>query len=212
MIKTLSVEQTTDMIIRACDAIVENKPYLTEVDSKIGDGDHGIGMAGGMEKAKAALEGKRPLADINSVFKLTGMTMLNSMGGASGVIFGSMFLGGIKNMETLTELDGDNLAKVLRGSLEAIKTRGGANLGDKTMIDALEPAVVALENGAKEDLVQLLFEAKAAAYQGVENTKNCIAKFGRAKSLLERAIGYQDAGATSVAIIFEAMYEYVKSI
>lgn len=210
--KTLSVEQTTDMIIRACDAIIENMPYLTEVDSKIGDGDHGIGMSGGMTKAKTALTGKRPFSDINSVFKTTGMAMLNSMGGASGVIFGTMFLGGVKDLAPVDELDGNILARIMRGSLEAIKARGKAQLGDKTMVDALEPAVVALENGNKEDLVQLLSDAKNAAWQGVEDTKGYIAKYGKAKTLMERAIGYQDAGATSVAIILDAMYQYVKDI
>jgi len=210
--KSLTVEQTTDMIIKACDAIVENKPYLTEVDSKIGDGDHGIGMAGGMEKAKSMLTEKRPFPDINTVFKTTGMSMLNSMGGASGVIFGTMFLGGVKNLEPVQELDGHLMARIMRGSLDAIKERGKANLGDKTMVDALEPAVIALENGNKEDLVQLMKEAKDAAWQGVENTKNYIAKYGKAKTLGERAIGCQDAGATSVAIIFNAMYEYVESL
>ncbi len=94
--------------------------------------------------------------------------MLNSMGGASGVIFGSMFLGGIKGMELLTELDGSSFTKIMRGSLDAIKERGKASLGDKTMVDALEPAVVALENGNSDDLVQLLSDAKVAALQGVE--------------------------------------------
>lgn len=209
--KVLTVEQTTDMIIWACDEIIKNKPYLTEIDSRIGDGDHGIGMSGGMEKAKSALEEKRPFQDVNSVFKTTGMAMLNSMGGASGVIFGSMFLGGIKGLETITELDGDSMAKIMRGSLEAIKERGKAQVGDKTMIDALEPAVLALEKGEKEDLAILLEAAKDGAYQGVENTKDYIAKFGRAKSLMERAIGYQDAGATSVFIIFDAMYKFVNA-
>lgn len=207
--RVLTVEQTTEMIKAACDAIIENKPFLTEVDSKIGDGDHGIGMSGGMEKAKAALDEKGSFEDINTVFKTTGMAMLNSMGGASGVIFGSMFLGGVKGLEKLTELDGENFTKIMRGSVESIKQRGKAQVGDKTMVDALEPAVEAMESADKEDLAGLLKAAAEAAKQGVENTKNYVAKFGRAKSLLERAIGYQDAGATSVNIIFEAMYTYV---
>lgn len=210
--KSITVDQATDMIIKACEVIIESKPYLTEVDSKIGDGDHGIGMSGGMEKAKAALEAKRPFADVNTVFKTTGMTMLNSMGGASGVIFGSMFLGGVKGMDPITELDGSTFTKMMRASLETIKERGKAQVGDKTMVDALEPAVIAMENSSKEDLLALLCSAKEAALQGVENTKNCIARFGRAKSLMERAIGYQDAGATSVSIIFAAMYDYLKSL
>lgn len=207
--KTLTIEQTTDMLIRVCDEIINSKPLLTEIDSKIGDGDHGIGMEGGMKKAKEALESKRPFPDINSIFKITGMEMLNSMGGASGVIFGSMFLGGIKGLEKSEVLDGVMFTKIMKGSLAAIQERGKASVGDKTMVDALAPAVVAMEASSKEDLKIVLEEAKNAAAQGVENTKNYIAKFGRAKSLMERAVGYQDAGATSVFIIFNTMYEYL---
>lgn len=208
--RTLTAQQTAEMIIAACNAIMANVDYLTRVDSEIGDGDHGIGMSGGMEKAKAALLAKQPFEDINTVFKTTGMTMLNSMGGASGVIFGSMFLGGVKGLEPTAELDAACFTRIMRGSLESIKARGKAMPGDKTMVDALEPAVAAMEQLGGDDLVPCLAAAAEAARQGVEDTKKYTAKFGRAKSLLERAIGHQDAGATSVSIIFEAMYEYVK--
>lgn len=208
--KTLNVEQTQEMIEHVCDAIIESKPYLTEVDSKIGDGDHGIGMAGGMQKAKEELRLKKPFTDINGIFKTTGMAMLNSMGGASGVIFGSMFLGGIMGKESITALSSSVLAELMRGSLTAIMQRGKAQVGDKTMVDALAPAVEALEESRGEDLETALEKAVQAAEWGVEETKKYVAKFGRAKSLMERAVGYQDAGATSVSIIFRAMYEYVK--
>ncbi|MDD3141066.1 MAG: dihydroxyacetone kinase subunit DhaL [Lachnospiraceae bacterium] len=207
--KTLTIEQTTDMLILVCDEIIKSKPLLTEIDSKIGDGDHGIGMEGGMKKAKEALQSKRPFPDINSVFKTTGMEMLNSMGGASGVIFGSMFLGGIKGLDKKEALDGVVLTRIMKGSLAAIQERGKASVGDKTMVDALAPAVTAMEAVEEEDLKVVLEAAKNAAAEGVENTKNYIAKFGRAKSLMERAVGYQDAGATSVFIIFKTMYEYL---
>lgn len=210
--KEITIEQTTDMILAACQAIIENKPYLTEVDSKIGDGDHGIGMAGGMEKASAALREKRPFPDVNTVFKTTGMSMLNSMGGASGVIFGSMFLGGVKGLSPIYALDCSSFTRICRGSLEAIKARGKASVGDKTMVDALEPAVIAMENAQQQDLLSLLDIAAKAAAEGVENTKKYMAKFGRAKSLMERAIGYQDAGATSVSIIFAAMHNYLLTL
>lgn len=207
--RSLNTEQVTDMLICACDAIIENRPYLTEVDSKIGDGDHGIGMSGGMERAKKVLCERRPFPDVNTVFKTVGMSMLNSMGGASGVIFGSMFMGGVKGMEVITELDGEHFTGMMRTALEGIKERGKAQVGDKTMVDALEPAVLAMEAADKQELTVVLAAAKTAAYEGVENTKKFIAKFGRAKSLMERAVGYQDAGATSVAVIFDAMYQYV---
>ncbi len=212
MARVLTVDQVTDMLLRVCREIIDSKPYLTEVDSRIGDGDHGIGMAGGMEKAREALKSGRPFADINTVFRTAGMAMLNSMGGASGVIFGTMFLGGVKKMAPLTELDGESFTRIMRGSLDAVKERGKAQPGDKTMVDALEPAVVAMERAGKEDLPALLAAAADAAARGVEDSKKYTAKFGRAKSLLERAVGFQDAGATSVMLIFRAMKNYISGI
>ncbi len=209
--KSINVETCKQMVIAACDAIIDNKEYLTEVDSKIGDGDHGIGMSGGMEKAKAALLARDDFATINDVFKTTGLQMLNSMGGASGVIFGSMFLGGIKDLEPVTELDGELFSKMISSAVKTIKLRGKAEIGDKTMVDALEPAAAALERADKEDLTLLMGDAAMAAAGGVEATKDMVAKFGRAKSLMERAVGFQDAGATSVMIIFEAMHRYLQA-
>lgn len=210
--KSISTRQATDMVVAACDAIVASKEYLTEVDNAIGDGDHGIGMSGGMEKAKAQLLEKGPFEDVNSVFKTTGMAMLNSMGGASGVIFGSMFLGGVKGLDKITELNGTDFTVMMRKSVDSIKERGKAQVGDKTMIDAFEPAVAAMEKTDKGDLTVLLKAAAEAASQGVLNSKKYVAKFGKAQYLGERALGHQDAGATSVSIILEAMYRYVKSL
>lgn len=198
------------MLIYVADRIIENKPYLTEIDSAIGDGDHGIGMAGGMQKAKAKLEAQESFDSVYDIFAMAGKAMLMSMGGASGVIFGSLYLAGAKGMEPGTELTAEDLAAMERKSLEAIKERGKASVGDKTMVDALEPAVEAMEAASHKGLLEMLKEAEKAAYQGVENTKGQLAKYGRAKSLLERAIGHQDAGATSVAIIFRSMREFVE--
>lgn len=210
MMETISIEKAKEMLIYVADKIIENKPYLTEIDSAIGDGDHGIGMAGGMQKAKTKLEGQASFDSVYDVFATAGKAMLMSMGGASGVIFGSLYLAGAKGMEPKTELTAGDLAAMERKSLEAIKERGKASVGDKTMVDALEPAVEAMEASSEKGLLEMLKEAEKAAYQGVENTKNQLAKYGRAKSLLERAIGHQDAGATSVAIIFRSMREFVE--
>jgi dihydroxyacetone kinase-like protein len=207
--KTISIEQTTDMMLAVCDKLIESKPYLTEIDSRIGDGDHGIGMEIGMKAAKKSLLSQRPFATVNSVFSTIGMSMLGSMGGASGVIFGSMFLSGAKQIPSASELSGPFVSRMMQKSLEAIKKRGGAHVGDKTMVDALEPAVIAMQSADQQDLVSVLAAAEQAAGIGVERTKGYIAKYGRAKSLFKRAIGYQDAGATSVHIILEAMYRYV---
>lgn len=208
----LNIQQTKEMLLAAANAIIASVPLLTEVDRVIGDGDHGVGIGGGMEKAKEALEKMNQPADINSLFKNMGMAMINSMGGASGVIFGTMFLGGVKGLPAKTELDCATMAQMCRKSVDAIKQRGQAQVGDKTMVDAYEPAVEAMEAYAGDDLAEMLSAAAEAAEKGVESTKNFIAKFGRARYLGERALGHQDAGATSVSIIISAMRDYVKGL
>lgn len=210
--KELSANQTRDMLLAVCDKIIDAEPLLTKVDSKIGDGDHGIGMSGGMKKAREALIDHGDFSSVNEVFKVQGMTMLNSMGGASGVIFGSMFLGGLKGMETGLTLNSDVFVRFMRGSLDSIKARGGAQVGDKTMVDAFEPAVLAMEGIHTDSLTELCQLAEDKAFEGMENTKGMVAHFGRAKSLMERSVGYQDAGATSVYLIFQAMREFLESI
>ncbi|MCI8993759.1 MAG: dihydroxyacetone kinase subunit L [Eubacterium sp.] len=206
----LNAEDTRNMLLYIADKVIAQKPYLTEVDSAIGDGDHGIGMAGGMQKAKKKLLKMAGEENAYQLFETAGQAMLMSMGGASGVIFGSLYLSGAQGMEPKAVLCADDLAKMERKSLAAIQERGGAQVGDKTMVDALAPAVEAMEAGSGKGLLKMLKDAEAAAKQGVENTKNYVAKFGRAKSLLERAIGHQDAGATSVYFIIQGMREFVE--
>jgi dihydroxyacetone kinase phosphoprotein-dependent L subunit len=210
MLQVLNEDKVRGMILYVADRIIENKPLLTEVDSKIGDGDHGIGMAGGMQKAKEAVSKTENTGNAYALFEKAGKTMLMSMGGASGVIFGSLYLAGAKGAEERAELSAGDLAAMMERSLAAIKERGKARLGDKTMVDALEPAVEAMKNNWHEGLVPMLQAASAAAEQGMENTKKYQAKFGRAKSLMERAVGFQDAGATSVWIIFRSMCEFAE--
>lgn len=200
----LTVSQTKEMFIYVGEKIIESKPLLTDIDSAIGDGDHGIGMTVGFKKAIENLNAKE-FTTINEVFKTIGMSMITTMGGASGIIFGTMFVGGVKELFDTDTLDLKTMTVIFEKSLEAIKVRGKASLGDKTMIDALEPAVIALKNTEAIDLAAGLKEAVIAAQEGVEKTKEYTASFGRAKALGERAIGHQDAGATSVSIIFEAM-------
>ena len=196
------------MILKAADSIIENKPLLTEVDSHIGDGDHGIGMATGMTKVREVLSNKSEFSSVYEPFALAGNAMISSMGGASGVIFGSLFLAGAGRMPAQQEMSTDDFSEMLGYSLEAIQKRGKANPGDKTMVDALYPAVQACRGHTFETFEELLSAAERAAQEGVEATKQMQAKFGRAKSLMGRAVGYQDAGATSVWLIFKAMKAY----
>ncbi len=206
----LTAEDARNMLIYVADKIIAAKPYLTEVDSAIGDGDHGIGMAGGMQKAKKKLLKMEGETDVYKLFETAGQAMLMSMGGASGVIFGGLYLAGAKGMAAAGLIGGDELAAMEQKSLEAIKERGKAEVGDKTMVDALSPAVDAMKANKGADLLTVLKAAEEGARQGMENTKKYVAKFGRAKSLMERAIGHQDAGATSVYLIFQGMREFVE--
>ncbi len=206
----LNGEDVRNMLIYTADQVIAKKPYLTEVDSAIGDGDHGIGMAGGMQKAKKKLLKMSGEENVYHIFEAAGEAMLMSMGGASGVIFGSLYLAGAKGMPAKKNLTASDFAAMEAKSLKAIQERGGAKVGDKTMVDALAPAVVAMEDNCGKSLLETLKAAEEAAKQGVEDSKKYVAKFGRAKSLLERAIGYQDAGATSVYLIFKAMREFVE--
>ena len=206
----LNVEDARNMLLYIADKIIANKPYLTEIDSAIGDGDHGIGMAGGMQKAKRKLLKLEDQENVYRIFEESGQAMLMSMGGASGVIFGSLYLAGAKGMESKNVLTAFDLAEMEEKSLAAIQERGGAKVGDKTMVDALAPAVEALKKNVDLGLLEMLKQAEEAARIGMEDTKKYVAKFGRAKSLLERAIGHQDAGATSVYLIFQGMREFVE--
>ena len=207
----LNAEDTRNMLIYVADKVIAQKPYLTEIDSAIGDGDHGIGMCGGMQKAKKKLVKMQGETDVYKLFETAGMAMLNSMGGASGVIFGSLYLEGAKGMEPKEVLNVPELAVMERKSLTNIQKRGGAQAGDKTMVDALIPAVEALESHTGASLLDALKAAEEGARQGMEDTKKYIAKYGRAKSLApEDVIGHQDAGATSVYFIFQGMREFVE--
>lgn len=208
--RELTWQQTRQMLLFVADEIIAQKPFLTEIDSKIGDGDHGIGMETGMKKVKAKLAATQEGTDVYQLLSETGKAMLMSMGGASGVIFGTMFLGGAKGKTPSATLDCGGMTAWLADSLAQIQLRGKAEVGDKTMVDALAPAVAAMQGYDGGDLTVMLRLAEEAALGGVEATKSYQAKFGRAKSLMERAVGYQDAGATSVWLILRAMREYTE--
>lgn len=209
--KSITLEQVKEMLIFVAQSIIENEPLLTKVDSAIGDGDHGTGMSLGMEKAAAQLK-IAAAQDVAGLFQTVGMTMLNCMGGASGVIFATMFFGGASEAKGETELTLPTLYRVLNKAKEQIMKRGKAQQGDKTMLDALCPAVEAIAAHADDDMLVGLQAAESAAQVGMESTKNYVAKFGRAKSLMERSIGYQDAGATSVWLIFSAMHQFISTL
>jgi phosphoenolpyruvate---glycerone phosphotransferase subunit DhaL len=183
----------------------ENKEVLTDLDAAIGDGDHGSNMDRGMRAVVAALDDKTP-ATPTALFNKVGMTLVSTVGGASGPLFGTLFLRVGASFGDATEVSLTQLAAALRAGLDGVVARGKAEAGDKTMYDALAPAVDALDTSVSEGVekVDALKAALAAAESGRDATTPMLARKGRASYLGERSIGHQDPGATTVALLMAA--------
>jgi dihydroxyacetone kinase-like protein len=187
-----------------------NKEFLTQLDAAIGDADHGINMERGFKKVNSQLSTIAD-KDIGSIFKSTGMALISSVGGASGPLYGTLFLRAGTVASGKHELNTTELADVLKAGLSGVIERGKAQVGDKTMVDALTPAVKAFEQAAEDGvgIAEALGQTVAAAEQGMKDTIPLIARKGRASYLGERAIGHQDPGATSVYLIIKALHDAV---
>jgi len=208
----LNVAVNSAKLIEIINAIAndihENKEFLTELDSAIGDADHGINMSKGFKAVteKIAAMGDK---DCGSILKTVGMTLVSTVGGASGPLYGTAFMRAGQAVGSKMELGFEDLQAILDAALEGIKMRGKAEKGDKTIVDALEPAVEVLKSSTAD--LKLFEEAVNAAKDGVEYTKGIIAKRGRASYLGERSIGHQDPGATSCYIMLAAIMKAIKS-
>ncbi|MEM7567188.1 MAG: dihydroxyacetone kinase subunit DhaL [Pseudomonadota bacterium] len=186
-------------IVKAIAAtIVENKAYLSEIDGKIGDGDHGVNMAKGFGRASERIGDD---ASLQEGFATLSDVLMSEIGGSMGPLYGMFFMEMADALEGVETIDGPAFAKMLRAGLEGVSSVGSANVGDKTMMDALVPAVEAAETGAGGDFAETLRAAKAAAETGRDSTRDMAAKIGRASRLGERSRGVLDAGATSCAMI-----------
>jgi dihydroxyacetone kinase-like protein len=179
------------------------KEELTQLDSAIGDADHGINMDRGMTAIMELLPGLRD-GDAGTLFKQTGMKLISTVGGASGPLYGTFFLRLGTAFGTATEIGPTELAAGFRAGLEGVIARGKAGLDDKTMVDAMTPAVAALEAGI-DDLPAALDAAARAAAQGRDRVTPLVARKGRASYLGERSANHQDPGATSTTILFESL-------
>lgn len=191
--------------------IVASRDYLNELDGKLGDADFGTSIGGGCVALEALLPELTNLAP-GMVLGKTGMTLVKTMGGASGPLFGTIFMRAGKELASAPDAGVSELARMFVSSLEGVKSLGKSDVGDKTLIDALAPAVQALEQAAERgaSLSDALAMACAAAEQGVEATKAMIANRGRAHYVGERGIGHQDAGATAIHLLFRAFADYVR--
>ncbi len=185
--------------------VAENKDLLTDLDAAIGDGDHGANMDRGMRAVLVALDDTPPVT-ASALFNKVGMTLVSTVGGASGPLFGTFFLRAGASFGDTAEISLAQLAAALRAGLEGIVARGKAEAGDKTMYDALAPAVHALDSAVSESLdkADALKLALVAAENGRDATTPMLARKGRASYLGERSVGHQDPGATTVALLMAA--------
>ena len=205
---SLDTKQMAAIVEGMAKKIEAEKEYLTELDNEIGDGDHGINLARGFE----AVEKKLPSlagGDIGALLKGVGMQLVSTVGGASGPLYGTAFMKAGMACKGLTEIDGPAFVKAMEAAVDGIKMRGKATEGEKTMLDALCPALKVMQDevAAGKSLKEALQDAAAAAEKGVEYTKTIIATKGRASYLGERSLGHQDPGATSSLYLLQVLAE-----
>ncbi len=195
-----------DWVSRFGTAVTEKRDWLTELDSAIGDADHGANMARGMSAVGEKLAGDAP-GTIDELLKTVGMTLVSSVGGASGPLYGTFFLRMGMTAGAVSELDGPALATALRAGLDGIVARGKAEAGDKTMFDAMAPAVDAMDAALAEGstVADAVTAAADAAEKGRDATLPLVARKGRASYLGERSAGHLDPGAASTAILFDTL-------
>jgi dihydroxyacetone kinase-like protein len=200
--------------VRATAAVVEeHAAELTKLDSAIGDGDHGTNMNRGFKAAVQRLDGLEGDQDFGGVFKAVGMALIGKVGGASGPLYGSLFLGMGKELGDASEVEDERLAAALQAGYDSVVARGKAQLEDKTMLDAWHPALEALDAALAEgkELGPALDEAAAAAEAGMKATIPMIARKGRASYLGERSRDHQDPGATSTHLILQTLADVVNA-
>lgn len=202
-----------DAIEAIGEIIAANKEELTNLDAAIGDADHGINMARGFQAVGVKLKGLTSEADAAMVLKTVGMTLITTVGGASGPLYGTAFLRAAAMGQGKHQLTAAHAAEMLAAAISGIKERGKAVRGEKTMLDALEPAYEAFKKAeqAGKSLAECFAEARQSAFEGVVYTKSIIATKGRASYLGERSIGHQDPGATSSYLILSALEEFCRT-
>ena len=200
----MTSEQVRDWIRRFADVVAEHRAQLVQLDTAIGDGDHGTNMDRGMKKAVEKLDGTDG-GDIGADLKAVGMALVSSVGGAAGPLYGTLFLQMGSAAAGKNELDLDGWTAAVEAGVNGVKARGKAEPGDKTMIDAWLPALEALREGG--DLGEALERSAAAAEEGMKATIPLEARKGRASYLGPRSVGHQDPGATSSYLLLRAAAE-----
>ncbi|MCT4509949.1 MAG: dihydroxyacetone kinase subunit DhaL [Tepidibacter sp.] len=201
-----------EIINKIADNIILNKDLLNELDMAIGDSDHGSNMARGFNEVKKKLETLKD-SDYQTILKNIAMTLISTVGGASGPLYGTAFLKASSVVGGKKEIDSNDLIKIYEVVIDGIKQRGKSDKGDKTMLDCIIPAYETFKSSVEsgKDLKEASKQAEQAALEGVEYTKTIKALKGRASFLGERSIGHQDPGATSSHIIIKTISDVVNS-
>ena len=205
---TISRQDALEWIKNVANVLTENKDYLTQLDSAIGDADHGANMFRGFQAVLAKLPGVSD-KDIGTIFKTVGMTLVSTVGGASGPLYGTFFMQAGTASAGKQELTAADWGAALEAAVNGVVMRGKAVLGDKTMVDALTPALEAFKDAVAENVTigMALGRSVQAAEEGMKATIPLVARKGRASYLGERSAGHQDPGATSSYLILKCAAE-----
>ncbi|GAA1567516.1 dihydroxyacetone kinase subunit DhaL [Dactylosporangium maewongense] len=207
MTTTLSQGTVTTWLERFCAEVIAAESHLNELDAATGDGEHGSNLAQGAAAVRALLK-DREFGDVQDQLAAVAMAIVNSVGGASGALYGTFFLRLSDVGEGRSALDLAALTEGLRSALAGIRELGGSAPGDKTLLDAIHPAVTELESSATRpaDLLTALDRAAAAAEHGRDATASMVARMGRGSYLGDRSRGHVDAGATSMAMLLRCLH------
>lgn len=204
----ISSTEVIAIINKIGDKIIEEKDFLTELDRPIGDNDHGVNMAKGFGEVQKKLEALAE-ADLGTIFKTTGMTLVSTVGGSSGPLYGTAFMKMGMKLGAKKEMNLQEFLDALQTGIEGVGQRGRSTTEEKTMLDAMVPALNAMKeaDAAGQDAKAALAAGVTAAKAGVEHTKDLIATKGRASYVGERGIGHQDSGATSFMFMLQVAAE-----
>jgi phosphoenolpyruvate---glycerone phosphotransferase subunit DhaL len=207
--QSLSPSQVNELLVKTLSSWAAERDRLNDLDRALGDGDHGSTISRGAQAAIDALQ-NGTFSSVNQVFAAVGRAMMTSMGGASGMLFG-LFFRSAEKVPASAVLDLSTLTSLFERGLEDLQARTKAQPGDKTMFDALVPALTSIRD-SQGDLISALDQAAKSATQGAQKSAELLPKFGRAKTLGERARGNPDPGATSVALFFTGLATNVKTL
>ena len=208
-LESLNPSQVKELLAKTLSSWIAERDRLNELDRALGDGDHGSTISRGAQAAIDSLQTGN-FSSVNQVFAAVGRAMMTSMGGASGMLFG-LFFRSAEKISVSEVLDLGTLNALFDRGLEDLQSRTKAQPGDKTMFDALIPALTSLRK-SQGDLIAALDQAASSATEGAQKSAELIPKFGRAKTLGERARGTADPGATSVAIFFTGLAANAKTL